>query len=96
MGKTRAPTTFDDDELEEARFLKDAQSNQTALGFFWVARLQAAYLLGDYEAARQSLQVAAGRVVAGNIGMITTSEHVFYTALVSAAGQGGRQVDQRR
>ena len=85
MGGTRGPTTFDDDGFEEARFLEEAEGNQTALGFFWVARLQAAYLAGDYETARRSSQEGAGPVLAGNLGMVTSAEHVFYTALTLSA-----------
>lgn len=87
-GATRAATTFDDDRFEERRFLQEAKGNQTALGQFWVARLQASYLLGDLESAR-SAERSAGHVQAGILGMITSAEHVFYTALTLAASGGG-------
>lgn len=85
MGETRAPTSFDDEGFEERRFLEEAKDNQTALGFFWAARLQAAYLFGDYETARRSSHESAKRISAGILGMITSAEHVFYTALTQAA-----------
>lgn len=88
MGATRAPTSFDDDGFEELRFLEEAKDNQTALGFFWVARLQAAYLVGDYETARRSSHEGAKRISAGILGMVTSAEHVFYTALTQAAVYG--------
>ena len=88
-GATRALTSFDDEDFEEARFLEEAKGNQTAMGQFWVARLQAAYLVGDYETARRSSQEGAKRILAGILGMVTSAEHVFYTALTVAAECGG-------
>lgn len=81
-------TSLDDDAFEEVHFLEEAKANQTALGFFWVARLQAAYLLGDYETARRSSREGARLALAGNLGMVTRAEHVFYTALTLAAECG--------
>ena len=85
VGETRTPTTFDDDGFDVTQFLEEAKANQTALGFFHVARLQTAYFLGDYNTAHQSSKDGAGPVLAGNIGMVTSAEHVFYTALTLAA-----------
>lgn len=84
-GATPVATSFDDDRFEEARFLEEAKDNQTALGQFWVARLQASYLLGDYETARRSLEQGAKRTQAGILGMITSAEHAFYAALTLTA-----------
>ena len=88
-GATRAPTSLDDGDFEEARFLEEAKGNQTAMGQLWVARLQAAYLVGDYETARRSSQEGAERTGTGILGMVTSAEHVFYTALTLAAECGG-------
>ncbi|MFT3839004.1 MAG: AAA family ATPase [Myxococcaceae bacterium] len=85
MGQTRSPSRFDDDGFQEATFLEQAKNNQTALGQYWVARLQVAYLAGDYPAAAESSREAA-RVAKGVLGMVTSAEHVFYTALTVAAG----------
>jgi predicted ATPase/signal transduction histidine kinase len=84
-GATPVPGSFDDDDFEEIRFLKEAAGNGTALGHFWVAKLQADYLLGDYAAARLSSQEGGRHILAGILGMMTSAEHVFYTALALAA-----------
>jgi predicted ATPase/signal transduction histidine kinase len=86
-GATRAPGSFDDDRFQEQRFLEEAKDNQTALGQFWVARLQTAYLFGDLAGARHASREAAKRILAGILGMVTSAEHVFYTALTVAAEQ---------
>ncbi len=87
MGATRSPGSFDDEDFAEARFLEEARDNRTALGNFWVARLQAAYLLGDYASARRS-SLEGARHMAGILGMAPSAEHVFYTALTLAADVG--------
>jgi len=82
MGST---TGFDDDHFEEKRFLAEASGNQTAIGQFWVARLQAAYLLGDLDGAQACAREAEKCIFAGILGMITSAEYAFYAALTLAA-----------
>jgi predicted ATPase/signal transduction histidine kinase/CheY-like chemotaxis protein len=84
-GATSKPDVFDDPEFAEARFLEEAGSHETALGHYWVARLQLAYLLGDHETALRCSREAAKRIPTGILGMITSAEYVFYTALSTAA-----------
>ena len=84
-GATQANGGFDDGDFDEARFLEDAKANGTALGNFWVARLQAAYLFGDHATAQRSSEEGEKHVVAGILGMFPSAEHVFYTALSRAA-----------
>lgn len=84
-GKTSRYDRFTDDEFDETRFLTDAASNATALGHYWVTKLQLAYLMGDHEHALMCSMEAEKRIAAGIIGMIMSSEHVFYTALTIAA-----------
>jgi predicted ATPase/signal transduction histidine kinase len=78
-------SSFDDEDFLEARFLEEAKGNQTALGQYWVARLQASYLFGDYETARRSSEESAKRIQAGILGMVTSAEYAFYAALTLAA-----------
>ncbi|MES2261808.1 MAG: AAA family ATPase [Pseudomonadota bacterium] len=94
-GRTRSPTSFDDDDFDEARFLLDARGNQTALGQFWVARLHAAYLLGDLETARRSAREGAQFIQAGILGMVTSAEHSFYTALTLTSSYQAQGADGR-
>jgi predicted ATPase/signal transduction histidine kinase/CheY-like chemotaxis protein len=84
-GATSRPGSFEDDEFDEARFLADAASHATALGHYWVTRLQLAYLMGDHALALVCSREAEKRIAAGILGMITSAEHVFYTALTIAA-----------
>ena len=95
IGATRSNGRFDDDDFDEARFLQDANANGTALGNFWVARLQAAYLFGDYGAAQRSHEECEKHVVAGILGMFPSAEHLFYTALSRAAAAMSDSVEQR-
>lgn len=78
-GKTS--TGFNDALFDEARFLKSAEGNQTAIGQYWVARLQAAFLAGDDAMAQHSAREGAKCVGAGILGMVTCAEHALYTAL---------------
>jgi predicted ATPase/signal transduction histidine kinase/CheY-like chemotaxis protein len=84
-GLTSSPGSFEDEEFDDTRFLADAGSNATALGHYWVTRLQLAYLMGDHERALACSMEAEKRIAAGIIGMIMSAEHVFYTALAVAA-----------
>ncbi|MCP3167833.1 AAA family ATPase [Myxococcus qinghaiensis] len=83
-GRTRTPVSFDDDDFQEVRFLDEAKDNRTAVAFYHVVRLQAAYLLGEYGMARERSRTAE-EVLASAMGMAIESEHVFYTALTLAA-----------
>ncbi|MGE3457613.1 MAG: AAA family ATPase [Kofleriaceae bacterium] len=83
-GVTSCPGNFDDHEFQEASFLQQAAGNDTALGHYWVLRLQAAYLAGDYALARQCSERAVS-ALPGILGMFTSVEHVFYSALTLAA-----------
>ncbi|QBE66427.1 sensor histidine kinase [Pseudoduganella lutea] len=84
-GATRSPASFDDDEFDEGTFLREAAGNQTALGQYWVARLQAAFLAGEYDTAWRCAQAGEQTILAGILGMVTCAEHVFYSALTLAA-----------
>ena len=92
-GATSAPDSFDDREFVEAQFLEEAGSHETALGHYWVAKLQAAYLAGDYESALKCSREAEKRILKGILGMITSAEHVFYTALATAAAASSSSGD---
>lgn len=84
-GATARPGSFEDGEFDETRFLADAANHATALGHYWVTRLQLSYLMGDHEQALMCSMEAGKRIDAGILGMITSAEHVFYTALTVAA-----------
>ena len=83
-GMTPKLDSFADKEFDEGRFLAEAGNNATALGHYWVTKLQLAYLMGDHEHALTCSVEAEKRIAAGIVGMITSAEHVFYTALTIA------------
>ena len=93
-GATARPDLFDDEEFSEARFVEEAGSHETALGHFWVAKLQTAYLAGNYESAFKCSREAEKRILKGILGMITSAEHVFYTALATTAAATGARGDR--
>jgi predicted ATPase/signal transduction histidine kinase/CheY-like chemotaxis protein len=99
-GRTSRPDAFDDQDFVEGHFLEEARNHETALGHYWVARLQLAYLMGEYESALRCSREAAKRIPTGILGMITSAEHVFYTALTmaavapSAAGKSSSPLDE--
>ncbi len=84
-GATSLPESFADETFDEARFLTEAQGHATALGHFWVTKLQLAYLMGDHGNALVYSAEARKHIAGGIVGMITSAEHVFYTALTTAA-----------
>lgn len=84
-GATASPSSFDDEEFVEDRFLQQAASHETALGHYWVAKLQTAFLMGDPATALECSREAERRILKGILGMITSAEHVFYTALATAS-----------
>lgn len=84
-GATASLVSFDDEDFAEEHFLNEASKHETALGHYWVAKLQTAYLAGDPERAAECSRQAERRILKGILGMITSAEHVFYTALTLAA-----------
>ncbi|AWG45992.1 MULTISPECIES: AAA family ATPase [unclassified Massilia] len=84
-GMTAGAGSFDDADFDEARFLEDAAGNQTAIGQLHVARLQAAFLFGDLDAARRNARQGAACLQSGILGMVSSAEHSFYSALTLAA-----------
>lgn len=93
-GRTASPASFDDDDFQEAAFLEQANGNDTALGHYWVVRLQAAYLAGDPALARQCSERAVA-ALPGILGMFTAAEHLFYSALTLAALHDTAQAEDR-
>lgn len=93
-GQTRGPASFDDDEFNEAEFLDHSKGNDTAIGHYWVARMQAAYLTGDAQLAEHCSVNALGAIT-GIQGMITSAEHVFYSALLLTRRYADAPADQQ-
>src|SRR5699024_10681691 len=93
-GRTAGPSSFEDGEFNESRYLKDAKDNWTALALYWINRLQAAYLAGDYETARMSAAEAT-KSLPSVMGMIREAEYVFYAALTfGALGRGAPEQER--
>ena len=63
-GSTLASDSFDDETFDETRFLAEAAGHATALGHYWVTRLQLAFLVGDHKHALVCSLEAEKRIVA--------------------------------
>lgn len=94
-GRTRSLGSFDDADFDQARFINEASGNQTAMGQFWVARLQAALIAGDLENARHAAHKGEECIQSGILGMVTSSEHTFYTALMLAVRHAAASAPER-
>jgi predicted ATPase len=93
-GATSKPDVLDDNEFAEANFLEEAGSHETALGHFWVAKPQTAYLLGDYESAFKCSREAEKRILKGILGMIQrTVGPAIHVEVVGASGLWPALVD---
>ena len=79
-GQTASITSFDDGDFTESDFLARAHGNDTAIGHYWVTRLQAAYLAGDLALARFCSSQAQS-ALKGIQGMFTSAELLYYTVL---------------
>jgi predicted ATPase/signal transduction histidine kinase len=86
VGSTRAPCSFDLEELSEADYLRACGEDRSfaALAFYETNKAFALYLLGDAEAALLSIEKA--KPLLGYIkGVLTEAEHCFYHSLILAA-----------
>jgi predicted ATPase/signal transduction histidine kinase/ActR/RegA family two-component response regulator len=89
-----AYANFDAGGFDQARYLEDASGNQTAIGHYWVLRLQAAYRFGDIATARHCALEGAKCISTGILGMITSAEHAFYATLTAAAAHSAASPDR--
>ncbi len=77
---------LDGDDVDESAFLERVQRklHLHALVFYYIAKLQVAYLSGRYYEARR-LASEAEKLLMFHFGWPTAAEHCFYTALSLAA-----------
>ena len=84
-GQTRNRATFDDDDFDEGRFVKDLLELDDAIpiGFYFAFKLKALYIMGEYERAFE-LSREADKRVAATRGQFVFAEHAFFHYLAVA------------
>ena len=85
-GQTSAFSSFSDAEFDEEKF--EAQLTQdriaTMVCFYWILKLQARFMSGDYDAAIQAAQNAKALLWSAEI-FIQSVNYYYYAALTIAA-----------
>ena len=86
QGRTATFSTFSDSQFDEAKFEARLTGVRMPLMIclYWILKLQARFLAGDYVAALAASQQAKPRLVA-LIGEYKTIDYFYYTALTVAA-----------
>lgn len=90
-GRTRSPSSFDDHEFDEAdyrRYLLELD-DPIPIGFYFLFKLKALFLLGLYEKAAE-LAPEAERRVDRVEGQFVVAEHAFFGFLASVRGHAAR------
>jgi PAS domain S-box-containing protein len=90
--------SFDDEQFDELlieRRFVDNPNLARAEGWYWVLKLQARYLAGDYASAIEVSQ-RAQRLLWTTVSQFETAEYYFYGALSRAASCDDAAADQRQ
>jgi tetratricopeptide (TPR) repeat protein len=85
-GLTRDFGSLDDEQFDERQMENHFATQphiEAAECWYWIRKLQARYLAGDYEAALEASHHAQG-LLARSPGMLERAEHEFYSALTRA------------
>jgi hypothetical protein len=97
-GLTSSADSFDDDGFEEASFVEEIESfgSRHFAHFYFVDKMLALYLWGEYERAWDVAERSAG-YLKDSQGMLHGAEHVFLRGLIAAAlsgrSAGGRRLE---
>jgi PAS domain S-box-containing protein len=97
-GLTAKFGVFNDDRVDELRFERHLQSDpgiDLAACWYWVRKLQARFLAGDYPSAIQA-SLNAGRLLRNAPFVFEVAEYHFYSALARAAAYGSATDDARQ
>ena len=90
--------SFDDEQFEEFRIESRFSSNPNlaiAECWYWIRKLQARFLAGDYEAAIEA-SLRAQRLLWTSPGILEEAEYCFYSALTRARAYDAAPAGQRR
>jgi hypothetical protein len=84
-GRTRNRATFDDNDFDEERFLRDLLELDDPIptGFYFTFKLKALFLLSEYDRAFE-LSREADRRVSATRGQFVFAEHAFFHCLTLA------------
>ncbi len=85
-GRTREPGSFSDDVYNEdlhVRQMKD-ENNLTPLNLYYIFKMQALYIFGDYPGALAMAQESE-RIIEASLAQAQLPEHYFYYALTLSA-----------
>lgn len=85
-GQTPRRTSFNDTEFDEDEYMRGLASfgSRHFAHFYYILKMQALYLWGEYDKALEMAQLSAG-YLKDSRGMLHSAEHVFYRGLVLAA-----------
>lgn len=86
QGETRGRGDFGDGEFDEASFVEGlaAYGSRHFAHYYYVVKMQTAYLWGDLESALKTVREADG-YLKDSAGMLHSAEHRLYHALILAA-----------
>ena len=93
-GLTPRLGSFDSADFDEARFAQQLEVNPLAASWFWIRKLQARYLAGEYAAALAAANTAAAYVFTST-SFLEIAEYHFYRALANAAVYQDTPADER-
>ena len=85
---------FDEGRIEE-RFIGGSDSTPAAICWYWIRKLQARFLAGDYDAAMDAL-FRAQQLFWATTSMFESAEYHFYGALSRAAHYSCAPTDEHR
>lgn len=85
-GETRKHDSFSDDDFDETTYVESLATygSRHFAHYYYVVKMQAAYLWGDLETALETVDAAKG-YLKESAGMLHSAEHRFYQALILAA-----------
>ena len=97
QGRTTALSTFGDAQFDEATFEAQLAENctPTAVGLYWILKLKARFLSGDYGEALTSADKAEALLSATAI-EVQRLDYFYYAALTAAACYENGSANQRR
>ncbi|MBV8486903.1 MAG: AAA family ATPase, partial [Planctomycetaceae bacterium] len=87
QGRTASFSSFSDAEFDEEKFeaLSTQDRTTTMVCFYWILKLQARFMSGDYDAAIRAARNAEALLWSAKI-FIPSVNYYYYTALTIAAG----------
>jgi predicted ATPase/signal transduction histidine kinase len=87
QGRTASFSSFSDAEFDEEKFESGLTQDRTTtmVCFYWILKLQARFMSGDYDAAIRAAQNAKALLWSAEI-FIQSVNYYYYTALTIAAG----------